>query len=376
MGAWPGKYVIGLTGNIATGKSIVRKMLGHLGAYGIDADDLSHRAMAKGGPAYQPIVDYFGKWVLGADGQIDRARLGRLAFSDPVNMQQLEQIIHPFVRQAVDVLARRAPQKVIVIEAIKLLESPLRAGCDSIWVTTSPEEVQVSRLMQKRGLIREEALVRIRAQGSQADKAKAAHVLIKNVGSVEDIWKQVARAWKSVSAEEPEAEAAPKPASAELSVQRARPKQAEAIATLITKLSAGQRKMSRDDVMNAFGDKAFMALLQGNTMVGVVGFQVDNLVTRVLDVYLAPHLNPEAVIPLLVQHVEEASKELQSEAALLFLAPGLARSQSLWTGLGYEPRTLETLSVRAWQEAARESYVSGTVMLFKQLRKDRVLRPI
>ena len=68
MSAWPGKYVIGLTGNIATGKSVVRKMLEHLGAYGIDADMLSHRAMAKGSPGYQPIVEEFGKWIVAPDG--------------------------------------------------------------------------------------------------------------------------------------------------------------------------------------------------------------------------------------------------------------------------------------------------------------------
>jgi dephospho-CoA kinase len=79
MSAWPGKFVIGLTGNIATGKSVVRKMLEHLGAYGIDADVLSHRAIIKGSPGYQPVLDTFGKWVLGTNGEIDRAKLGELA---------------------------------------------------------------------------------------------------------------------------------------------------------------------------------------------------------------------------------------------------------------------------------------------------------
>ena len=72
MSAWQGKYIIGLTGNIATGKSVVRKMLEHLGAYGIDADALSHRAIAQGAPGYQAVVDAFGKWILSKDGQIDR----------------------------------------------------------------------------------------------------------------------------------------------------------------------------------------------------------------------------------------------------------------------------------------------------------------
>ena len=125
MSAWPGKYVIGLTGNIATGKSVVRKMLEHLGAYGIDADALAHRAMALGSPGYQPVVEMFGKWILGADGQIDRNRLARIVFSDADALAQLENIIHPLVSQAVDVLVRRTRHSVIAIEAIKLLEIKL-----------------------------------------------------------------------------------------------------------------------------------------------------------------------------------------------------------------------------------------------------------
>ena len=105
---WPEKYVIGLTGNIATGKSVVRKMLEHLGAYGIDADALSHRATAKGAPGYQPVIDTFGKWLVKPDGEIDRVKLGHLVFNDPEALKHLEDIIHPLVSQAVDVLIKRS----------------------------------------------------------------------------------------------------------------------------------------------------------------------------------------------------------------------------------------------------------------------------
>src|SRR5512136_3097053 len=89
MSVWRGKFVIGLTGNIASGKSVVRRMLEHLGAYGIDADALSHRAIARGAPGYQSVVDIFGKWVLDAHGEIDRGKLGKLVFSDPAALKQL-----------------------------------------------------------------------------------------------------------------------------------------------------------------------------------------------------------------------------------------------------------------------------------------------
>ncbi|HCB00887.1 MAG TPA: dephospho-CoA kinase, partial [Anaerolineae bacterium] len=155
MSSIPGKFVIGLTGNIATGKSVVRRMLEHLGAYTIDADALTHRVYAKGAPGYQQVIDKFGKWILNKDNEIDRAKLGNLVFSDPEAMRQLEDIVHPLVRQAADILVKRATQSVIVIEAIKLLEGDLRNVCDSIWVTNAPEETQVERLIKKRGLSRE-----------------------------------------------------------------------------------------------------------------------------------------------------------------------------------------------------------------------------
>ena len=133
MSAWQGKFVIGLTGNIATGKSVVRKMLEHLGAYGIDADALAHRAIAKDAPGYQPVLDTFGNWILSPERHIDRIRLGRIVFSDPEALEELEAIVHPLVREAIDVLVRRSKQKIIVIEAIKLLEGPLRAACDQLF---------------------------------------------------------------------------------------------------------------------------------------------------------------------------------------------------------------------------------------------------
>ncbi|HNC08988.1 MAG TPA: dephospho-CoA kinase, partial [Anaerolineales bacterium] len=95
MSTIPGKFVIGLTGNIATGKSVVRRMLEHLGAYTIDADALTHRAYAKGAPGYQQVIDKFGKWLVNRDGEIDRKKLGSLVFRDDEAMKQLEDIVHP-----------------------------------------------------------------------------------------------------------------------------------------------------------------------------------------------------------------------------------------------------------------------------------------
>ena len=377
MSVWPGKYVIGLTGNIATGKSVVRKMLEHLGAYGIDADALSHRAIASDAPGYKPVVDTFGKWILAPDGEIDRNRLARVAFADPQALARLEAIVHPLVRQAIDVLIRRSKQRVIVIEAIKLLESPLREGCDVIFVTYAPPEIQLARLMQKRGMSEEAARQRINSQSSQADKVKAANVVIRNTGSFEDAWRQVSAAWGGLFPGEATGPLQPEKAvKGEMVVERARPRQASEIAAFITRVSGNQRRMSREDVMAAFGEKAFLLLKLNRHLVGLAGWQVENLVARTDDVYVDPSVTLLSAIRLIMDEVERTSRDLQCEVSLLFLPPSIARQEDVWRVLGYEVRQAQSLGVRAWQEAAQESMPTGTVLLFKQLRKDRVLRPV
>ncbi len=380
----PGKFVIGLTGNIATGKSVVRRMLEHLGAYTIDADALTHRTYAKGAPGYQQVIDKFGKWLINKDGEIDRKKLGNLVFSDVEAMKQLEAIVHPLVRQATEILTKRASQSVIVIEAIKLLEGELRMVCDSIWVTNAPEAVQVERLMRKRGMNRDQALERIHMQSAQSAKVAVANIVITNTGSYDDLWKQVSEAWKEIvpGASEPALETAviKKPSAAptgEFSVKRGKPKHSTSIAELITRLSKGTRKMTASDVMESFGDKAYMVLEQDGQLVGLAGWQVENLVSRTSDIFLEEHVDVNKALETLIKEVESASGELQSEASLVFTMSELSSQEELWKQLGYERRTPETLGVQAWQDAATESIQTGSsALFFKQLRQDRVLRPI
>ena len=379
MAAWPGKFVVGLTGNIATGKSVVRKMLEHLGAYGIDADALGHRAISKGAPGYSSVVETFGIWILGTDGQIDRAKLGRLVFSDPEAMDLLEDIVHPQVRQAIDILVRRSKHKIIVIEAIKLLESGLRNYCNTIWVTDASEEIRLQRLINKRKMSEDDALERIHAQSAQAIKIKAAEIIIYNSKSFEDTWKQVVSAWQATVPTDSLEEAlkpARVPTEGEFTTRRASPKEAQEIADLINLLSQGNRHMTSQDVMAAFGEKAFLFLQQDEKIVGLLGWQVENLVSRVDDFYIEPDIPMANAMKAMTAAVEEASKELQCEAALMFVTPDLANQVNVWKGLDYRKQSAEALQVRAWQEAALESSSPDTVMLFKQLRKDRVLRPV
>ena len=377
MSKWPGKYVIGLTGNIASGKSVVRKMLEHLGAYSIDADALSHRAIARGAPGYQRVIDTFGKWILDASGEIDRVKLGRLVFSDPEALRQLELIVHPLVRQAVDIMVRRAGQHVIVVEAIKLLEGPLGEACDSIWVTTAPEELQKARLMRKRNMTEAEARQRIRTQAPQEAKKARANQVIENAGSFEDTWKQVVNGWKKIAGS---SDTSPmimhKAAAGELSVQRGRPRDSVNIAAFISRLGNGGRPVTQDDIMAAFGEKAFLLLMADKQLVGLAGWQVENLVARTTELFLDPSVPIEKGLKILVNEVEHASQDLQCEASLFFLPQQLAGHEPVWKELGYIRRTPQNLGVQAWQDAAVESQPPNTILLFKQLRQDRVLRPI
>ncbi len=377
MSKWPGKYIIGLTGNIATGKSVVRRMLEHLGAYGIDADALANRAIAKGAPGYQRAIDMFGRFIVSENGEIDRVKLGRLVFGDPEALKNLESIIHPLVIQAVDVMIQRAKQKTVVIEAIKLLEAGIASSCDSIWVTTAPENIQKERLVSKRSMGEADALQRIHAQPPQDEKVKAATVVIKNIGSFEDTWKQVTKAWKTlVPAAEPAKAEVRKTGTGQLTVRRGRPSDSEVIASLLMKSSPSAQRVTRDDVMEAFGDKAFLVLMAGEHPAGLAGWQVENLVARTTNIMVEPTVDTKEALDVLIKEVESASMDLQCEASLVFLTPQLASNEAIWRELGYQRRTPQSLGIQAWQDAAMESAPQNTILLFKQLRVDRILRPI
>ena len=198
MEGWADKYVIGLTGNIAVGKSVVRNMLQYLGAYTIDADHIGHLVMAPGAPAYNPVVGTFGRYILEEDGTINRKRLGNIVFNDPHAMQTLESITHPVIRRAIHMLVMRAPKPVVAIEAIKLLESPWVENVDSVWVINATMEARLNRLMKHRGLSEEEATQRIFAQTDQVDKIAQADVVIDNAKELTDTWRQVLAEWKKI----------------------------------------------------------------------------------------------------------------------------------------------------------------------------------
>jgi dephospho-CoA kinase len=353
-------------------------MLEHLGAYTIDADGLSHRATAKGAPGYAPVVSTFGQWILDGTGEIDRKKLGELVFRDPDALGRLEAIVHPSVREAIDILIRRSPQAVVVVEAIKLLEGDLRKRCNSIWVTYAAPELQVQRLMTSRNLRREEAQERINAQSRQTEKIDQAHVVIRNEGSYDDVWRQVEDAWNQYVPAQGTAAGAAKTASLDgaLSVKRGKPQDAAAIAEFLNRLSRNGSRLTADDIMAQFGEKAYMLLHLNRRLVGIAGWQVENLVVRTTDLHVEPGVNSEKALGMLLQEIEAVSADLQCEASLVFPKMELAAVADVWERLGYRARTPDELAVEAWTDAARESMPADTLLLFKQMRQDRILRPI
>lgn len=380
MSKWKNKYIIGLTGSIGTGKSVVRRMLEHLGAYGIDADALAHRAMAKGAPGYEPVLDTFGRFLLTPDEQIDRSKLGRIVFNDPQALAALEAIIHPLVLQAVDLLIRRSPHKVVVIEAIKLLETNLVNMCDGVWIVYAPPEIQSMRLMQNRKMSEKEARLRINSQIPQESRFGHATAIIKNVGTYEDTWQQVASAWQRfvpARAEStfPVSQTVKLPLG-DVNVQRAGPRQIDEIVKVYNNVYEGRVTYTTKDVMAAFSEKAYLLLKVENNTMGFLGWQVENLVARTTEILLDPAIPAAEYLPILIREMEHASRQLQCEVSLLFVPPHLSRYDPLWISLGYTEKKPPELGVMAWQEAAQESMQPGSILFFKQLRQDRVLRPI
>ncbi|HEY3289969.1 MAG TPA: dephospho-CoA kinase [Anaerolineae bacterium] len=190
------RLLIGLTGNIATGKSSVAQDFRELGAHVIDADQITHLVEMKGQPALAQIVAAFGAHMLRSDGELDRSALAQIVFHDEDKLRQLEAIVHPAVRAEIARrLAALPADAVAVIEVIKLFESGWADQCDQVWVTHCSPEEQVRRLMLSRGMSEHEARARVASQNPQADKLARADVVIDTSGTREETQAMVAREW-------------------------------------------------------------------------------------------------------------------------------------------------------------------------------------
>lgn len=192
--------VIGLTGNIATGKSTILKYLSEKYAAIVDADKLAHRVMEPGGSAYEAVVRVFGRRILNEDGTIDRKKLGQIVFSNPIELGKLEKIVHPKVFELGRQEISQSESPVVVLEAIKLLEAGLMVTlCDEVWVVTSSFANQLKRLVEFRAMGEERARQIINIQPPQAAKINQADRVIDNNGSLEDLYAQLDAIWSDLT---------------------------------------------------------------------------------------------------------------------------------------------------------------------------------
>lgn len=190
--------ILGITGNIACGKTAVGKMLLKLGAERyIDADAVVHKLYESGQPIAVRVAEAFGPSVIAPDGSVDRKALGDLVFQDAEAMRGLEAIVHPAVGQALlNELSQVSPTGIAVIDAVKLLEGGSGAFCQSKWLVTCPEEQELARLMARNHLSEEEARTRLRAQPPLTPKFALVDEVIDNGGSLAQTRRQVAAAFE------------------------------------------------------------------------------------------------------------------------------------------------------------------------------------
>ena len=457
---WPNKTIIGLTGNIATGKSAVMKMAAEQGALTLDADKIVHQILSTNQEVQAAVVKQFGTDVKGTGGHIDRSALAAVVFQNERALQRLEQILHPVVRTAVIEQITENAANVIMIEAIKLLEGKLAAECDQIWVTRCVERTQMARLMVCRGLDRDNATMRVKAQASQEEKVAQADVVIDTDGPMVQTQQLFDLAWgkvvqelsvgvqpasavaqmqpvlapsepiqrsaapdivvetaepvveqppveqppvkapperlsgskaaeirkrmlakkqaaESETADEaaPEATSETKPAG-DIIVRRARPSDVPSILLLIQRATAGAVKIKRGELLIALGDRGYLIGQQGADISAVVGWNSENLIARIDQIYVYPPEAAGVAGPAVLQEIEETAVSLMCEVILAFPPNGIAPAVlKLFLDKQFEEVDLARLP-DAWQSATADSQPENTFILMKKLRDTRVMKPI
>ena len=190
--------VIGLTGSIGTGKSEAARQLEALGASIISADQVGHEAYTPNTEAWEHVVSAFGDEILQDDGEIDRRKLGTIVFSDPGQLERLNQIMHPrmaqMVADKVEVL-RGQGVEVVVVEAALLFEAGWDSLVEEVWTTDSPEQAVIERLKVRNGMSEEEARKRMSSQMSRTERLDRSDYVIENSGDMVALGVAIKELW-------------------------------------------------------------------------------------------------------------------------------------------------------------------------------------
>ena len=215
---------VGLTGGIASGKTIVGEMFAALGAYLVQADRIAHQLMLPGQPVYNEVVRYFGGGILNPDLSVNRAKLAEAAFGSvspaapsnpaaastiPARVQELNRIVHPAVIRSqeewMDEMGRQDPHAVAIVEAALILEAGAAKRFNRLIVVTCSDDQCIARFAARQKLeleaARKEVARRMAAQLPEAEKVKAADYVIDNSGSLDHTREQVRQVWEKLRAE-------------------------------------------------------------------------------------------------------------------------------------------------------------------------------
>lgn len=194
--------LVGLTGGLASGKTLVGKELANQGCHLIQADELGHRVLLPDGEAYAAVVREFGCDILDGDGRINRRTLGGLVFNDPTRLAALSAIVHPAVgrlqKQIVDGLAETDPDGIVVVEAAILVETGSYRNFERLIVAVCTVEQQIARSMHRDGLSREEVMVRLSRQLPLEQKKRLANYVIDTSGLKEATIEQTREVFRSL----------------------------------------------------------------------------------------------------------------------------------------------------------------------------------
>ena len=189
--------IIGVTGAIGSGKSIVSKILNDLGAVIIDADIFSRAATAKGSDALGELVSYFGEEILMQNGELDRKKLANTAFNDEVKLHALNAITHKHIvkkiKSAIDNIKATGKSEVIVVDAPIPLEHGFIDVVDEVWVVTAEKDKRINRIMERSGYTREEAESRQNSQMKDEEYLRLADEVLENNGEIEELEKAVVK---------------------------------------------------------------------------------------------------------------------------------------------------------------------------------------
>ena len=182
--------IIGLTGGIASGKSIVVSVFRELGAIILDADQIARLVVLPHQPAWEDIVEFFGPQVVNEDESLDRAKIGEIVYNNPDSLKELNRITHPRIMQYYKDEMRRIkleePEAIVILEVPLLYETNMDKLCQQVVVVCVDRETQIKRLMERDKMSYEDAVRRINAQMPMDEKVRRADFVIDNRGSMEE----------------------------------------------------------------------------------------------------------------------------------------------------------------------------------------------